>query len=164
MKKLLIGLLIVIVLGAAAAGMGGNKPAGTVQPARNTNAKPTAPPIAQPVEAPSFTEITAAKKDMTDAQWDAYADTLKGKHITDWVGVVQNVDNKTFSKTDYVVTLDVQEPEGVIAAFDVKIDMKEEALNISKGQTMIVSGTIRQVSCAITYCPVELQDATYTVK
>lgn len=102
---------------------------------------------------------------MTDAQWDAYAETLKGKHITDWVGKVQNVDNKGFSKTDYVVTLDVEEPQGITAAFDVKIDMgQEDALKIQKEQTLMVSGTIRQVNCVITYCPVELDNATYTVK
>jgi hypothetical protein len=113
--------------------------------------------------APALAAIAAQKKALTDAQWDSYADGLKGKQIKDWPGTVQNVDQKPLSDL-YTVTVDTADPVPGYA-FDVKLDVsKDDALKIKKGQAIAVSGVIKQVNCALTYCPIELDSASFVLK
>jgi hypothetical protein len=113
--------------------------------------------------APALAAIAAQKKALTDAQWDAYAADLKGKKIADWPGTVQNVDQKPLSDL-YTITVDTADPIPGYA-FDVKLDVsKDDALKISKGQAIAVSGLIKQVNCALTYCPIELDAASFVLK
>jgi hypothetical protein len=152
---------------------GGNAPAPTiVRPDAPTDVPPTevpptpVPPTAVPTEvplAPPIAEIAANKKKMTDAQWDAYAETLKGRAVKGLSGKVQSVDTKVFSD-DYRMIVDLPDPVPGYA-FDLYVDVaKADALNINKDASVAVSGTIKLVSCVLTYCPLELENATYTIK
>lgn len=42
--------------------------------------------------APSLADVLANYREMTDAQWNSYAETLVGKRAIDWSGVVTQVD------------------------------------------------------------------------
>lgn len=153
-----IGILVLIVVGAIAY---------LARPKEET-AKPsstvsTVVVNAQP--APSLAELASQKSALTDAQWDAYSTSLKGKRISGWVGTVQSVDQKPFSSDVYTMVIDVAEPARSGAAFDLRVDLaKADALRVNKGQTATVTGLIRKVDCVITYCPIELDSATYTLK
>lgn len=137
------------------------------QPAQNSSKSQSvgSPATAQAKAAPAppLSEIANNKKSMTDAQWDAYAETLKGKGISGWTGKVQTVDQKPFSD-NYRMIVDMEDPVPGYA-FDLYVDMsKADALTINKNASVMVSGTIKQVNCVITNCPLELENATYTLK
>lgn len=122
---------------------------------------PTPVPQAEP--APPLAEIAAKKEKSTDAQWDAYAESLKGKAISGWTGTVQSVDEKVFSD-DFRMIVDTPDPVPGYA-FDLWVDVpKSDALNISKDAKVAVSGTIKEVDCVLTSCPIELENATYNFR
>ena len=61
----------------------GTKPTRTLRPTKTP--LPTATP--KPIEALTYLEIRDARKAMTDAQWKAYCEPLKGKRV-EWSGYV----------------------------------------------------------------------------
>jgi hypothetical protein len=113
--------------------------------------------------APPLSELAAKKKSMTDAQWDSYADTLKGEYISGWTGKVQSVDQKPLSDV-YRMTVDLDDPVPGYA-FDLYVDLnKDEALAVNKDATVSVSGNIRSIDCMLTLCPIELDHAAFTMR
>lgn len=121
-------------------------------------------PTATAAPAPALAEIAAKKAASTDAQWDAYADTLAGKRIDGWPGTISNVDNKAFSKTDFTVRIDTADPEPGYS-FDVEVDTDSKtAASFNKGQEVTVSGIIDKVDCLLTYCPIKLRAGTWRVQ
>lgn len=123
----------------------------------------TVPITAQP--GPALAELLSQKTKLTDAQWDAYVETVKGKALTDWTGTVTSVDQKLFSNDIYTMIVDVPEGAGAQALFDVLVDVgKDDALKINKGQTATASGIISKIDCLANYCRIELTNASYTLK
>lgn len=156
----ILGIIVLAAIGggiyAATGGMKStpavNNPGGATVVVNQTN------------PAPPLSEMVSQKKALTDAQWDAYADTLKGKGIVGWTGTVKSVDQKPFSDL-FVMVVDVVEPTGAASAFDLNVEVaKADALKINKGQAVTVSGNIRKIGCVLTYCPIELDNASYTLK
>lgn len=156
----LLGLVVLAAIGAGIyAATGGMKST----PAVNVPGGATVA-VNQANPAPALSELVNQKKALTDAQWDAYADSLKGKGIVVWPGTVKSVDQKPFSDL-YVMAVDVQEPTGAASAFDLNVDVsKADGLKINKGQAVTVSGNIRKIACVLTFCPIELDSASYTLK
>lgn len=157
-------LPLLVILGLAVVGGGiyavtQPKP----QTATNVPGGTTVPITAQP--GPALSELLSQKTKLTDAQWDAYAETVKGKSLTNWVGTVTSVDQKLFSNDIYTMIVDVPEGAGAQALFDVLVDVgKDDALKINKGQSATVNGLISKIDCLANYCRIELTNASYTLK
>lgn len=153
--------LIVIVAVAAVA-----SPKGGTNTARNTNTNTNSSvPAAPAALAPPYKDIVAKKDTLTDAQWDAYAETLKGLRIENWQGTILNVDNKLFSNDVFQVDIDLDGEGGSLNVAEANIDVSQaDALKMSKGQEITLSGNIKQIDCVLTYCPVEVENAIFTLK
>jgi hypothetical protein len=118
-----------------------------------------APPSIAPGQAmiPPLTKIVENKKTLTDAQWDAYAEGLKGSYLDSWQGTVLSVDNELFTDQFYRLNLDLP-----ASSFAIELELsKESALAINKGQKLTVSGTLRSIDCILSYCVVKLDKAIY---
>jgi hypothetical protein len=106
---------------------------------------------------PSLAHIVAQKEALTDARWDDYANSLKGLYIDSWRGTVDSVDNDFLIDQFYSMNLDLSS-----SSFGMKLELsKDAALEISKGQKFIVSGTLRSIDCILGFCTVTLDNATY---
>jgi hypothetical protein len=139
----------------------GNTSANTPTAQNTSIPAPTTPPAP---EAPAYADIAVKKASMTDAQWSAYADTLKGNHITNWQGTVLDVSQRILSD-DYNIQVDLDSKGGSLNVAEALVDVpKADALKVEKGQAITFSGTIESVNCIITYCPVQVVNPTYTVK
>lgn len=155
-----VGLIVVLGIVGALASRGGTN-TGTGGNSGSTSPGVTPKP-AEP--APSFAEIAAQKATLTDAQWDEYAKTLKGKRIENWTGTILNVDNKVLSD-NYEIDVDLDSKGGSMNVAEAKLEVtKDEALPLQKGQGITFSGLIKQVLCFATYCPIEVQNVAFTVK
>lgn len=160
------GCLLPLLAILAIAAVGGGIYAAVQPKAQTAVSVPggTSVPItAQP--GPAIAELVSQKAKLTDAQWDAYAETVKGKALTDWTGTVTSVDQKLFSNDIYTMIVDVPEGTAPQALFDVLVDVgKDDALKINKGQSVSASGIISKIDCLSNYCRIELTNASYTLK
>lgn len=162
-------ILVIIIIAAATAKPKDPNAVTAVSPTATTGTQAVVdtpvPPTAVPAAlAPSYAEIADKKAALTDAQWDEYAKTLSGLRIDDWEGPVLNVDQKLFSD-NYWVSVDLDGAGGAMNVAEAKVEVtKADALTITKGQIFTFSGDIDKVACVLTYCPVEVIRATWSVK
>lgn len=124
----------------------------TAEPVQLATAEPTAAPdpTATPepaTELPPFAELAANSEKMTDAQWNAYSDTLRGNVVTDWTGTVTEVNETLFGGFDIWINVD----NDVLNLADVFIPVSEEqALLIFKDSQITFSGTVETVDNLLT--------------
>jgi hypothetical protein len=77
--------------------------------------------------------------EMTDAQWEMYANTIEGAYIDRWEGVVRDVDaGEIFGGYDIYIDMD----EGSSPSIYIGDVSEEMALSINKDQKVVVSGMI----------------------
>jgi hypothetical protein len=101
---------------------------------------------------------------MTDAQWEEYSKTLEGNRVENWSGTVLDVGPRPLSD-NYVINVDLDGKGGSFNVAEALVEIpKAEALQINKGAAITFSGTVDNVRCLATWCPVKLINATYTVK
>lgn len=97
--------------------------------------------------APPFAEIVDNYNDMTDAQWEAYADTLRGTYIDEWEGVVTDVDaGEVFG--GYSIFIDTGE-DSFLSEIYVSDAPEEMALSVDKDQRVVFSGVVSLASNSI---------------
>lgn len=132
----------IVALGAlASSGNGNGQPTRRSSTSGNTPA-PAASPTAQPI-APPAAEIIDTTQGMTDAQRNAYNESLKASRVEGWRGVVTDVDEGEILGGFTVL---VEMDESNLGA-DVYIDVNEDvALDLVKGSTIVFSGDIDYVS------------------
>jgi hypothetical protein len=160
LRNILIVVGIIIVIGIVAAVVA---PKGNTTTSSSSSSAPAATATLAPL-APAYSEIAAKKASMTDAQWDEYAKTLKGNRIENWSGTVLDVGPRALSD-NYNIQVDLDGKGGSLNVAEALVETtKDEALKVSKGTAITFSGTVDSVSCLLTYCPVQVVKATYTVK
>lgn len=106
-----------------------------------------------PEPAPPYTEIRQNLEDMTEAQWEAYADSLAGKSIEGWTGTVKDVDQTLGS---YAVLVAVGDDDNQVS---VPVD-EDTALLFNKGDEVTFSGTVSSVTWVLGLVDLTLRDAT----
>jgi hypothetical protein len=98
------------------------------------------------VPSPPFEEILANYREMTDAQWNAYAETLVGKRATDWTGRITEVDEGELMG-DFTVFV---QGTGTEFLENIYIDVPEDvAMQLRKDQRITFSGDITLASNAM---------------
>jgi hypothetical protein len=103
------------------------------------------PAVAPPEPAPPYQEIYNNALNMTEAQWNQYADSLKGKAVIDWIGWVVDVNEKFFG--GYELLIDMDSPDEIFSTYDVQFDISEDvALGLNIDQKLIFSGSIFHVT------------------
>ena len=125
-----------------------------------------APPTATPTPippAPPFEEMRDNGEEMTEAQWKAYSDSLKGLAVTDWEGWVSNVDKEVLG-SKYQLFVDLDSPDELFSTYDVYFYIPEsDALKYSREQRVRFSGVIDHVTLMLTAVSIELADATVQI-
>lgn len=141
---LVIGVLVVICCGASMLVglplLAGLSAVGeTVATSEAVEASTTREP------APPFSEILANYREMTDAQWNAYGESLVGKRATGWEGTITEVDEgEVVGNFTVFVRVD-----GAEMLEDVYIDVPEStAMALRKDQRIEFSGDITTASNA----------------
>jgi hypothetical protein len=152
---IVVGICLVICLLAAILGGGGDgtktsqpattssavEPASTVEPTATSEPTATMTPVPT---VPPFAEIEAQVEAMTEAQWKAYLQGLKGQRIENWTGWIVDVDKGLTGK--YTAWIDMDEP-GALSSQDVYCPVSEDvAMALMKGAKVIFSGTIERTS------------------
>ena len=139
--------------------------AGTATPAPTNTPRPTATPIPTPTPippAPPFDEIRDNYKEMTEAQWKAYRETLDGLWV-EWEGWVSNVDKGTILGK-YTLLVDMDSPDDVFSVYDVSFSVpEEEALKYNKEQRVRFSGVIGNVGTFLGSMSIRLEDVSVEV-
>ncbi len=119
-------------------------PTGTALPTSTSTPTNTPIPSSTPNLAPPFSEIAENYNRMTDAQWEAYAELLRGALALDWEGTIREVDKGEIFG-GYKVIIDAGRDTFVP---EVYIDDVPEALALSlnKGARVRFSGVINYAS------------------
>jgi hypothetical protein len=112
--------------------------------------------------APSYADYRVQTKRLTGAEQDAYTQGLIGKRVENWQGIVVDVVKK-LTGDGYEIRVDLDHPRGSAFLPEVSIDVsKAETLQVTAGQDITFSGTIRSITCIVQLCPVELDQATFS--
>jgi len=133
-KRFLIpAILVGLMIAAAAAGGGGSGDSSSTGSTSVANTGRTAI---------SFEEIVNRSNGQTDAQWEKFADELKADYRAEgWVGYVIDVREQALGD-DYYAQLST-DPDGILSDFNKDLSA-DEALALSKGDRLVVSGDIKQ--------------------
>jgi hypothetical protein len=127
-----------------------------VEPTPTARLASTSAPIAP---APAFEEIRSIMGQMTDAQWNQYSISLEGLTATEWVGWVEDVNEKTFG--GYELWVDMDPPEETFSVQDVTFDIPEDiALEIRRDSKVTFSGRIISVMNIMGSLQILLKDAS----
>lgn len=93
---------------------------------------------------PAFDEVEETVEGMTEVQWKAYLDGLKGQRIENWTGWIVEVDQGLGG--NYTVWIDMDEP-GEISTQDVYCPVSEDlAMSLNLGDKVRFSGTVERAS------------------
>ena len=114
--------------------------------------------VLTPVSNLTWLTIDRNGKKMTDLQFEAFAETVKGKRII-WKASVIDVKACTFSDC-YTVSLDFNKPSR-FPSLDAEIEItKELALTLNKGQIIKIDGVITSVLEAVGMVYVKFDDSS----
>jgi len=101
---------------------------------------------------------------MTEAQWEVYSKTLEGNRVDNWSGTVLEVGPRPLSD-NYIINVDLDGKGGSFNVAEALVEIpKDQAAQINKGAAINFSGTVENVRCLATWCPVKVNNAIYTVK
>ncbi len=117
------------------------------------DAKTEPNPTNTPEPVPAYTEIRENIETMTEAQWESFAETLKGKAINEWTGTVKDVDQTLGS---YTVLVSVGNRDNQVS---VPVE-EDQALTFNKGDEVTFSGTVSSVTWVLGLVNLYLGDAT----
>lgn len=149
-KRFFIPMAVVglIVLGTALGGTAtDDSQTGTVSTASNSDGGAIAMGASDRVEI-SFEDIASRSDSQTDAQWEKFADELAEDYRADgWVGYVIDVREKALGD-GYYVELST-DSDGLLSDFNKDLS-EAEALKLSKGDRITVSGDIKFASRILT--------------
>jgi len=158
-KKLLIGLAALIVLGIVLAALGGSDDgstagSGSTQTAAagdNVSSDSPRTPIA-------FEQIIADTTNMTDLQFDQYADDVESNNRADrWTATVTEVDDQVFGNGFYAhLTVN---PGETFDFYDISIDISEDvALGLNLGDELVFSGDIKDLTNTLDLTIVDVEN------
>lgn len=140
------------VLGAAFSASGSETSGGNLNPANSAQDASSIPAEENPVQAPTLTpaplapsveEILQTVSGMTDAQRNAYMESLEGYRVEGWRGTVSEVDEGEILGGFSVYVDVVPGNFGSEVHFDVPEDI---ALSLSKDQVIVFSGSVDMLS------------------
>ena len=115
---------------------------------------PTATP--KPISDLTYEGLQAERDRMTDAQWDAYREPLKGLRV-EWSGWVEEAKDQG-SKGQLLIDMD--SPETVFSVQDVTFDVPKESILIyNKDQQVTFQGDIKTVTSFLDKVSVTLENA-----
>ncbi len=115
MKWLIIGIIVIVVIGAIASTAKPKDPAPAVASSTPTTAvaAPTRPPV--PI---TYDEIKAQHKALTEAQWETYKATIPGKQLTA-SGFVYDVKKAAFDDKLYDVQVTLDDPNKPLDTYEL---------------------------------------------
>ncbi len=154
-EEIVAGCLLWVGLAIAALYFLGKLPAldSLLEP-EATRGTPTPAPLL-----PSVGVLRANAEEMTDAQWKAYARTLRGRRVEGWTGWVEDVREGFFG--GYEVWIDLEPPDVWMSVQDVYFDVpREVALLLKKDQRVVFSGTVDFVDRTLGAVQIKLKEAT----
>jgi hypothetical protein len=170
-KKRGLGIIVVAIVGLVvlcgiiAVASGGNndgedRGSASGQVAQNApsgaSSRPTATPRPSPTPKPiaelTWEEIKGNRETMTDAQWDAYAPTLRGLRV-EWTGWV------TEAKADGTLWIDMDPPGTFLSVQDVYIKVpRDTVLGYGKDQEITFQGDIQRATSLLSKASVTLEN------
>ncbi|MFW5943566.1 MAG: hypothetical protein ACOC9X_06165 [bacterium] len=132
----------------------------TTPEAERGSPKPSTPaPTPTPPLAPPFATFRQNYDTMTDAQWEAFEETVRGARVEGWEGVIDDVDTGEIMGG---YTIEVRMEEGTSFS-PVSIDVPEDvALSLNREQRIRFSGRIRYASNDF-LLSIAIEDAQVTV-
>jgi len=156
-KKLMIGLGVIIAIAVIAAVAGGTDSDTADSSSTTANGDSSESSSRTPI---SFDQIIADTENMTDAQFDRYADEAKKNNMASrWTATVTEVDDQVLG-SEYFAHLTVN-PGETFDFYDISIDIPEDvALGLNLGDELVFSGEIKDVTNTLDLTVVSLNKVT----